>query len=102
MKAAAAGNLINWANNDNDNDLKHQIKQKFIGEEIRRRKLQELQFIKQENSENIESYTIRFKKILRIAESGINIPDIMQVESFIRELKGELVKQVRLNDSAKN
>ena len=46
MKQAAAGNLVNWADANNDNDLKHRIKQKFISDEKRRRKLQELHYSK--------------------------------------------------------
>ncbi|RIA79573.1 hypothetical protein C1645_840386 [Glomus cerebriforme] len=29
MKEANVGNLVNWTDNDNDNDLKHRIKQRF-------------------------------------------------------------------------
>jgi hypothetical protein len=99
-KAGNAGHLVNWADVDNDNDLKHRIKQRFIGDEVRRRKLQELQYIKQKSDESIDKYTLRFKKVLRMAKRGINMPDVLEVEYFVKGLKGELVEQVRLDDPA--
>jgi hypothetical protein len=33
MKQAAVRNLVNWADANNDNDLKHRIKRKFISDE---------------------------------------------------------------------
>jgi hypothetical protein len=94
-KAAGGGNLINWADADNDNDLKHRIKQKFISEEVRRGKLSELKYIKQREGESVENYATRFKKILRIANRGINLPDIFKVELFVDGLRSELVEQTR-------
>ncbi|PKK64645.1 hypothetical protein RhiirC2_787225 [Rhizophagus irregularis] len=48
LKEANIGNLTNWGDADNDNDLKHdKIKRKFTREDIIRRKLQELSIIQQ-------------------------------------------------------
>ncbi|GBB99117.1 hypothetical protein RclHR1_34190002 [Rhizophagus clarus] len=52
-KEAGAGNLVNWVDNDNDNDLKHRIKQKFTSEEVRRKKMLELRRMKQGINEEI-------------------------------------------------
>ena len=60
-RTAGAGNLLNWADADNDNDLKHRIKRKFIGDEVMKRKLQELQYMKQKEGETVQEYAIRFK-----------------------------------------
>ncbi|PKY59540.1 hypothetical protein RhiirA4_482354 [Rhizophagus irregularis] len=41
MKETNAGNLTNWADADNDNDLKHRIKRRFTREDVRRRKIRQ-------------------------------------------------------------
>src|SRR6202012_2757698 len=58
-KEAGAGNLVNWADNNNDNDLKHRVKQKFTSEETRRKKMLELRRMKQGINEGIGEYARR-------------------------------------------
>ena len=100
QKNANNGNLVNWTDADNDNDLKHRIKRKFITTEIRRRKQRELQHMKQKDNESVESYSIRYKQIARIANRGANIPEEFKVNYFVNGLKKELRKQVSLHEPA--
>ncbi|CAB4428094.1 unnamed protein product [Rhizophagus irregularis] len=100
MKKANAGNLVNWTNIANDNNLRERIREKFEGAEVRRTKMQELKYIKQRNDESVEDYATRFKKVLRIATRGNILADVYQVEDFINGLKTGLVEGVRLNDPA--
>ncbi|PKY57017.1 hypothetical protein RhiirA4_477762, partial [Rhizophagus irregularis] len=72
MKEANAGNLVNWTNVANDNNLRERIREKFEGAE----------------------------KVLRIATRGNVLADVYQIEDFINGLKTELVEGVRLNDPA--
>src|SRR6185369_3736954 len=78
MKEAAAGNLVNWANNDNDNDLKHRITRKFTREDVSRKKMVELAGMRQGMNESIEEYTRRFRAVLRIATRGHALHDVYQ------------------------
>ncbi|GBB96356.1 hypothetical protein RclHR1_27350001 [Rhizophagus clarus] len=86
-KEAGAGNLINWVDNDNDDDLKHRIKQKFTSEEVRRKKMLELRRMKQGINERIGEYARRFRNLLRIATRGHAWDDAIQVDSFIEGLE---------------
>jgi hypothetical protein len=42
IKEAAAGNLVNWANADNDNNFKYRINRDFTRPDVRRRKMMKL------------------------------------------------------------
>ncbi|GES76172.1 ribonuclease H-like domain-containing protein [Rhizophagus clarus] len=95
-KEAGAGNLINWADNDNDNDLKHRIRQKFTNEEIRRKKMLELRRMKQGINEGIGEYVRRFRNLLKIATRGHAWDDAIQVDSFIEGLEPTIEYNVRM------
>ena len=71
MKEIAAGNLVNWLDANNNNDLKHRIKGRFTREDVRRRKMLELRKTKQGINENVEEYTRRFRQIVRMATRGM-------------------------------
>ncbi|CAB4416254.1 unnamed protein product [Rhizophagus irregularis] len=95
MKETNAGNLTNWADADNDNDLKHRIKRRFTREDVRRRKMLELRKTKQEINENVEDYTRRFRQVLRIATRGHALADEYQVDFYIEGLEATIGYQVR-------
>src|ERR1700722_18774887 len=95
MKEAGAGNLVNWADVDNDNDLKHRIKRRFTREDVRRRKMLELKKIQQGKNESVEEYTRRFRQILRIATRGNALADELQVDFYMEGLEPGLGYQVR-------
>ncbi|CAB4435127.1 unnamed protein product [Rhizophagus irregularis] len=99
-KEAGAGNLANWQDNDNDNDLKHRIKQRFTREDVRKRKMLELRKITQGINENVEAYTTRFRQILRIATRGHAMDDELQVDNYIEGLTPVLGYQVRRQNPA--
>ena len=94
MKELNAGNLVNWADVNNDNDLKHRIKQRFTRDDIRRRKMQELMKTEQGINESVESYTQRFRQTLRIAARGHALDDEYQVNFFIEGLQPKLSYEV--------
>src|ERR1043165_7004895 len=91
-KNAGAGNLVNWVDADNDNDLKHRMKQKFITDDIRNKKMDELHRIRQNVGETVEEYARRFRKTLRIATRNNALGPISQVNFFINGLKTELIR----------
>src|SRR6185369_15529369 len=95
MKETNAGHLINWADADNDNDLKHRIKRRFTREDVRRKKMSELRQIRQGKNENVEDYTRRFRQLLRVATRGHALPDEHQVDLYIEGLEINLGYQVR-------
>ncbi|GBC30533.2 hypothetical protein GLOIN_2v1765994 [Rhizophagus irregularis DAOM 181602=DAOM 197198] len=95
MKEVNAGNLVNWADADNDNDLKHRIKRRFTREDVRRKKMQELRKIRQGKNENVEEYTGRFRQILRIATRGHALADDCQVDYYIDGLEPAIGYQIR-------
>ncbi|GET63396.1 hypothetical protein GLOIN_2v1765994 [Rhizophagus irregularis DAOM 181602=DAOM 197198] len=99
-KEANNGHLVNWQDNDNDNDLKHRIKQRFTREDVRKRKMLELRKITQGVNENVETYTIRFRQILRIATRGHALDDELQVDNYIEGLTPTLGYQVRRQNPA--
>ncbi|CAB5345814.1 unnamed protein product [Rhizophagus irregularis] len=99
-KEANNGHLVNWQDNDNDDDLKHRIKQRFTREDVRKRKMLELRKITQGVNENVEAYTIRFRQILRIATRGHALDDELQVDNYIEGLTPELGYQVRRQNPA--
>ncbi|GET58360.1 hypothetical protein GLOIN_2v1765994 [Rhizophagus irregularis DAOM 181602=DAOM 197198] len=99
-KEANNGHLVNWQDNDNDNDLKHRIKQRFTREDVRKRKMLELRKITQGVNENVEAYTIRFRQILRIATRGHALDDELQVDNYIEGLTPTLGYQVRRQNPA--
>jgi hypothetical protein len=116
MKEAAAGNLVNWVNNDNDNDFKHRINRDFTRPDVRRRKMLELGEIRQGNK-NVEGYTRRFRNTLRIATRGQPLPNDYQVDFYIKGLEptigynvkrqnpgnlNDAVMQARREEEAKN
>jgi hypothetical protein len=116
MKEAAVGNLVNWADADNDNDFKHRINRDFTRPDVRRRKMIELRRIKQ-NNESVEDYTRRFRNILRIATRGQPLQNEYQVDFYIERLEptigynvrrqnpanlNDAVNQVRREEKAKN
>jgi hypothetical protein len=100
MKEAAAGNLVNWANNDNDNDFKHRIDREFTRPDVRRRKMIELGKIRQNNDESVKDYTRRFRNILRIATRGNALHDDYQVDFYIRGLEPTVGYNVRRQNPA--
>ncbi|EXX54197.1 hypothetical protein RirG_236830 [Rhizophagus irregularis DAOM 197198w] len=95
MKEADAGHLINWADADNDNDLKHRIKRRFTREDVRRRKMLELRKTKQGINESVEDYTRRFRQVLRIATRSHALADEYQVDFYIEGLEATVGYQVR-------
>jgi hypothetical protein len=99
MKEAAAGNLVNWANNNNDNDFKHRINRDFTRPEVKRRKMIELRRIKQ-NNESVEDYTRRFRNILRIATRGQLLQNEYQVDFYIEGLEPTIGYNVRRQNPA--
>ncbi|GET58140.1 enzymatic polyprotein, putative [Rhizophagus irregularis DAOM 181602=DAOM 197198] len=99
-KEANNGHLVNWQDNDNDNDLKHRIKQRFTREDVRKRKMLELRKITQGVNENVEAYTTRFRQILRIATRGHALDDELQVDNYIEGLTPTLGYQVRRQNPA--
>ncbi|GET65667.1 hypothetical protein PTSG_12973 [Rhizophagus irregularis DAOM 181602=DAOM 197198] len=99
-KEANNGHLVNWADNDDDNDLKHRVKQRFTREDVRKRKMLELRKITQGVNENVEAYTIRFRQILRIATRGHALDDELQVDNYIEGLTPTLGYQVRRQNPA--
>ncbi|GET53753.1 hypothetical protein GLOIN_2v1846315 [Rhizophagus irregularis DAOM 181602=DAOM 197198] len=100
MKEVNAGNLVNWADADNDNDLKHRIKRRFTREDVRRKKMLELRKTRQETSESVEEYTRRFRQILRIATRGHALADEYQVDFYIEGLEPTIGYQVRRQNPA--
>jgi hypothetical protein len=94
MKEAAAGNLVNWVNNDNNNDFKHRINRDFTRPDVRRRKMIKLRKIRQ-NNESVEDYTRRFRNILRIATRGQPLPNNYQVDFYIEGLEPTIGYNVR-------
>ncbi|EXX55601.1 hypothetical protein RirG_223980 [Rhizophagus irregularis DAOM 197198w] len=99
-KEANNGHLVNWQDNDNDNDLKHRVKQRFTREDVRKRKMLELKKITQGVNENVEAYTIRFRQILRIATRGHALDEELQVDNYIEGLTPVLGYQVRRQNPA--
>ncbi|CAB4480633.1 unnamed protein product [Rhizophagus irregularis] len=99
-KEANNGHLVNWQDNDNDNDLKHRVKQRFTREDVRKRKMLELRKITQGVNENVEAYTIRFRQILRIATRGHALDEELQVDNYIEGLTPGLGYQVRRQNPA--
>ncbi|CAB5303780.1 unnamed protein product [Rhizophagus irregularis] len=95
MKETNAGHLINWADADNDNDLKHRIRRRFTREDVRRRKMLELRKTTQGVNENIEDYTRRFRQVLRIATRGQALANEYQVDFYIEGLEATIGYQVR-------
>ncbi|CAB4486085.1 unnamed protein product [Rhizophagus irregularis] len=95
MKEVNAGHLVNWADVDNDNDLKHRIKRRFTREDVRRKKMLELRKTRQEVDESVEEYTRRFRQILRIATRGHALADEYQVDFYIEGLEPTIGYQVR-------
>ncbi|GET67156.1 hypothetical protein PTSG_12973 [Rhizophagus irregularis DAOM 181602=DAOM 197198] len=99
-KEANNGHLVNWADNNDDNDLKHRVKQRFTREDVRKRKMLELRKITQGVNENVEAYTTRFRQILRIATRGHALDDELQVDNYIEGLTPILGYQVRRQNPA--
>ncbi|CAB5359753.1 unnamed protein product [Rhizophagus irregularis] len=99
-KEANNGHLVNWQDNDNDDDLKHRVKQRFTREDVRKRKMLELRKITQGVNENVEAYTIRFRQILRIATRGHALDEELQVDNYIEGLTPGLGYQVRRQNPA--
>jgi hypothetical protein len=100
MKEAAAENLVNWADADNDNDFKHRINRDFTRPDVRRRKMTELRRIKQ-NNESVEDYTRRFRNILRIATRGQPLQqNEYQVDFYIEGLEPTIGYNVRRQNPA--
>lgn len=101
-KRAAAGNLVNWRDDqaDQDTNLKGKIRARFQGEEIRNRNLEDLWFVKQEKNETVGEYITRFKKKVRAAGGDDRIPDAIQRTYFLMGLQPRLVKDVKLNNPA--
>ena len=95
MKEANVGNLTNWQNADDDNDLKDRIRRRFTREDIRRRKMIELRKTKQGVNESVEDYTRRFRQILRVATRGQALADDYQVDFYIEGLEAAIGYQVR-------
>ncbi|GET58730.1 ribonuclease H-like domain-containing protein [Rhizophagus irregularis DAOM 181602=DAOM 197198] len=100
MKELNAGHLVNWADVDNDNDLKHRIKKRFTREDVRRKKMLELRKTRQEVNESVEEYTRRFRQILRIATRGHALADEYQVDFYIEGLEPTIGYQVRRQNPA--
>ncbi|CAB4433861.1 unnamed protein product [Rhizophagus irregularis] len=100
MKEANDGNLTNWENVDNDNDLKHRIIRKFTREDVKRKKMVELAGMRQGINESVEEYTRRFRAVLRIATRGQVLHDVYQVNYFIQGLEPVLGYQVRRSNPA--
>ncbi|EXX53477.1 hypothetical protein RirG_243510 [Rhizophagus irregularis DAOM 197198w] len=95
MKETNAGHLRNWADADDDNDLKHRIKRRFTREDVRRRKMLELRKTKQGINESVEDYTRRFRQVLRVATRGQALADEYQVDFYIEGLEATVGYQVR-------
>ncbi|GBC25854.2 ribonuclease H-like domain-containing protein [Rhizophagus irregularis DAOM 181602=DAOM 197198] len=100
MREANAGHLVNWADADNDNDLKHRIKRRFTREDVRRRKMLELRKTKQGINENVDDYTRRFRQVLRLATRGHALADEYQVDFYIEGLEATVGYQVRRQNPA--
>ncbi|CAB4419359.1 unnamed protein product [Rhizophagus irregularis] len=100
MKEANDGNLANWDNVDNDNDLRHRIVRKFTREDVKRKKMVELAGMRQGINESVEEYTRRFRAVLRIATRGQVLHDVYQVNYFIQGLEPVLGYQVRRSNPA--
>ncbi|EXX65100.1 hypothetical protein RirG_136540 [Rhizophagus irregularis DAOM 197198w] len=95
MKETNASHLRNWADADDDNDLKHRIKRRFTREDVRRRKMLELRKTKQGINESVEDYTRRFRQVLRVATRGHALADEYQVDFYIEGLEATVGYQVR-------
>ena len=95
MKELNNGNLINWVDANNDNDLKNRIVARFTREDVRRRKMLELKKIKQGINERVEEYTGRFRKLMRMATRGVNLAGELQVDFYIEGLEPTLAYNVR-------
>ncbi|CAB4478935.1 unnamed protein product [Rhizophagus irregularis] len=95
MKEMNAGHLRNWADADDDNDLKHRIKRRFTREDVRRRKMLELRKTKQGINESVDDYTGRFRRVLRVATRGHALADKYQVDFYIEGLEATVGYQVR-------
>ncbi|CAB4473761.1 unnamed protein product [Rhizophagus irregularis] len=95
MKEVNVGHLVNWADVDNDNDLKHRIKRRFTREDVRRKKMLELRKTRQEVNKSVEEYIRRFRQILRIATRGHALADEYQVDFYIEGLEPTIGYQVR-------
>ena len=90
-------NLTNWTNDDNDNNLQQRLKDRFTNEALQRRKITELQSMKQKG-ETVEEYTNRFKKTLRIAvRGGVNLHNNFKIEFYLQGLDTEIQIQTRLS-----
>ncbi|GBC11404.2 ribonuclease H-like domain-containing protein [Rhizophagus irregularis DAOM 181602=DAOM 197198] len=100
MREANAGHLVNWADADNDNDLKHRIKRRFTREDVRRRKMLELRKTKQGINENVDDYTRRFRQVLRVATRGHALAEKYQVDFYIEGLEATVGYQVRRQNPA--
>ncbi|CAB4484818.1 unnamed protein product [Rhizophagus irregularis] len=98
MKELNAGHLVNWADVDNDNDLKHRIKRRFTREDVRRKKMLELRKTRQEVNESVD--TRRFRQILRIATRGHALAEEYQVDFYIEGLEPTIGYQVRRQNPA--
>jgi hypothetical protein len=70
---------------------------RFTSDERRRRNTNELMNLRQKDNESVGEYAGRFRKMLR---RGLNIPDALQVNFFIRGLKSELIEQTRYGNPA--
>ncbi|CAB4492630.1 unnamed protein product [Rhizophagus irregularis] len=100
VKELNAGHLVNWADVDNDNDLKHRIKRRFTREDVRRRKMLELKQTRQGVNESVEEYTRRFRQLLRIATRGHALAEEHQVDYYIEGLELSIGYQVRRQNPA--
>ncbi|EXX72465.1 hypothetical protein RirG_069110 [Rhizophagus irregularis DAOM 197198w] len=98
MKETNAGHLRNWADADDDNDLKHRIKRRFTREDVRRRKMLELRKTKQGINESVEDYTRRFRQVLRVATRGHALADEYQVDFYIEGLEATVGKAGNIPD----
>ncbi|EXX67813.1 hypothetical protein RirG_110950 [Rhizophagus irregularis DAOM 197198w] len=100
MKEVNVSHLVNWADVDNDNDLKHRIKRRFTREDVRRKKMLELRKTRQEVNESVEEYTRRFRQILRIATREHALAEECQVDHYIEGLEPTIGYQVRRQNPA--
>ena len=97
IKTTNANHLTQWTDANADENLKQRLIDRFTNLADQRRKIIELQNIKQNKGESVEDYTKRFKKILRIATRQNNLQEIFKVNFFIQGLEPEIQLQTRLD-----
>ena len=97
IKTTNANHLTQWTDANADENLKQRLIDRFTNPADQRRKIIELQNIKQNKGESVEDYTKRFKKILRIATRQNNLQEIFKVNFFVQGLEPEIQLQTRLD-----